>query len=99
MKYKDMVKTVANGNKTQFERGEIIIKEMNRLSTDILDYRYAAERCSGDYGTVLEDRKNHIKKALVVLKSDLDIYIEQLGLTEDITKKATERLDRLVERK
>ena len=98
MKYNEMVKKIADGNKTRFERGEVIIKEMNKLSTDILDYKYAAEHCSDDYGTVVEDRKNHIKNSIIVLKSDLDVYIEQLGLTEVIDKKATERLDRLAKK-
>lgn len=95
MRYENMVKVIADSDRTQFERGDILIKEMNRLSSDILDYRYAAEHYSGD-GTVLEDKRNQIKNSLVVIKSDLDVYMEQLGITEVVADKAAKRLDKIV---
>jgi hypothetical protein len=97
MKYENMVKIIADSNRTQFERGDILIKEMNRLSTDILDYRYAAEHYNGE-GTVIEDKRNQIKNSLVLIKSDLDIYIEQMGMTETVNNKSSKRLSKIVDK-
>lgn len=97
MKYMDMVKTIANGERTAFERGDIIIRELCRLTEDILNYRYAGEHYDGN-GNALEDMRNRIKKDLALVKTDLDIYMEQLGITEDVEDKATKRLEKLVKR-
>ena len=97
MKYENMIKVMADGDKSQFERGDILIKEMNRLSSDILDYRYAAEHYKGN-GTVLEDKKNHIKNSLVLVITDLDVYMEQMEITETVHDKANKRLNKLVEK-
>lgn len=96
-KYKDLVSKIADGSKTQFERGDILIREFCRLAEDILDYRYAAEHYNGT-GTLLDDKRNQIKNSLVLVKSDLDIYMEQMGITEVVNDKATKRLTRIVDR-
>lgn len=101
MKYMDMVKTIANGERTAFERGDIIIRELCRLTEDILDYRYAGEHYDGN-GTVLDDKRNQIKKSLVLVKSDLDVYMEQLGITDEVKDKSNKRLEKItnkIERK
>lgn len=97
MGYKENVVKIANSKKTSFERGDTIIKEMSRLTSDILDFRYAAEHYDGN-GTVLSDKKNSIKNSLIILMSDLDVYIEQLGLTEEIKKQENKRLDRIADK-
>ena len=97
MKYEEMVKIVANGQRTAFERGDVIIREMCGLIDSILDYRYAGEHYNGD-GTALEDKKNLIKKNLVLVTTDLDIYMEQLGITEEVKNKATKRLEKIAKR-
>ena len=94
MKYMDMIKKIANGERTAFERGDIIIRELCRLTEDILDYRYAGEHYNGD-GTVLDDKRNQIKKSLVIVKSDLDVYMEQLGITDEVRDKSNKRLEKI----
>ena len=95
MKYENMVNVVANSNRTQFERGDILIKEMCKLSSDLLDYRYASEHYKGD-GNVIDDRINAIKNSLALVVADIDIYMEQMEITEEIKNKTYKRLSRLV---
>lgn len=95
MKYENMVKIMANSNRTQFERADVLIKEMSKLTMDLLDYRYTAEHYKGE-GTVVDDRKNQIKNSLVLVMTDIDIYIEQMGMTEEVKDKANKRLGKLV---
>lgn len=95
MKYENMVKLMANSNRTQFERADILIKEMSKLTIDLLDYRYTAEHYKGE-GTAINDRKNQIKNSLVLVMTDIDIYMEQMGMTEEVKDKANKRLGKLV---
>lgn len=95
MKYENMVKIMAKSNRTQFERADILIKEMSKLTIDLLDYRYAAEHYKGE-GTAINDRKNQIKNSLVLVMTDIDIYMEQMGMTEEVKDKANKRLGKLV---
>lgn len=97
MEYKNMVNVVANSNRTQFERADVLIKEMSKLTMDLLDYRYTAEHYKGE-GTVVDDRKNQIKNSLVLVMTDIDIYMEQMGMTEEVKGKAAKRLDKLVKK-
>ena len=90
-KYDELIKKVADG-RTERERGELLIKEMAQLIEGILNYNYAIEHYDGT-GTVIDDRRNQVKKAIVLVKSDLDVYTKQLGLTETETKKVTDRLE------
>ena len=92
-----MVKTIADGDRTVFERGDIVIRELCKLTENILDYRYAGEHYDGD-GTVLEDKKNKIKKTLVLVKSDLDVYMEQLGITDEVRDNTAKRLDKITKK-
>ena len=95
MKYENMVKLMADSNRTQFERADILIKEMSKLTMDLLDYRYTAEHYKGE-GTAVNDRKNQIKNSLVLVMTDIDIYMEQMGMTEEVKDKANKRLGKLV---
>lgn len=95
MEYREMVEKIANGHKTTVERGEMIIKESSRLITDIVNYRYMLEHYNGG-GTTVEDTRNLLKKSLAQVKTDLDIYIEQLGATEEVERKANKRLEKIM---
>lgn len=95
MKYENMVKLMADSNRSQFERADILIKEMSKLTMDLLDYRYTAEHYKGE-GTAVNDRKNQIKNSLVLVMTDIDIYMEQMGMTEEVKDKANKRLGKLV---
>lgn len=97
MKYKNMIKAVANSNRTQFERADILIREMCKLISDLLDYRYTSEHYKGD-GNVVDDRINTIKNSLSLVVTDIDIYMEQMNMTEEVKGKAAKRLDKLVKK-
>lgn len=96
MNYKEMVKIIAkDGN--EVAKGNIIAREMCHLIDSILDYNYAVDNYIGD-GTVIEDKRNQIKNKIALVVTDLDIYMEQLGLTEGVEKKTIKRLEKLTKR-
>ncbi len=95
MKYKNMIKAVADSDRTQFERADILIREMCKLTSDLLDYRYASEHYKGD-GNVVDDRINTIKNSLSLVVTDIDIYMEQMNITKEVKDKAAKRMDKLV---
>lgn len=97
MNYWDMVRKLAKSNKTETERGEILIKDMLRLVTDIIDYKHTKEYYKGD-GTTIQDKKNSLRKSIILVMSDLDIYTEQMGFTESVKKKSSERLSKIIEK-
>lgn len=97
MGYKENVTKIANSKKTSFERGDTIIKEMSRLTSDILDFRYAAEHYEGN-GNVLEDTKNNVINSLAILISDLDVYTEQLGIEDKIKYKIYKRIEKIAKK-
>lgn len=97
MKYNDGVKTIANSNRSITERGNVTIKEICQLIEQIVDYNYATEHYKGD-GTVIEDKKNSVKNSLTLVMSDLDIYTEQLGLTDKVRDKMEARINKIVNR-
>lgn len=94
-KYKDMVRVIADSDRTQFERADILIREMCKLTSDLLDYRYASEHYKGD-GNVIDDRINAIKNSLALIVADVDIYMEQMNITKEVRDKAAKRMDKLV---
>lgn len=97
MNYEEALEICANSDKTVESRGELIIRDMCRMINDILDYKYALENYHGT-GTVLEDKRNVIKKSLVLLESDLDIYKKMLGINEDIFTAKTKRVTKIAEK-
>lgn len=100
MKYKTMIQIIVqNNDKTEFERGDNLIKDMNRLSTDILNYRYTVEHYKGNSGTVLKDEVNKIKNSMAILWSDFMIYAEILDITDKIEEKAHNRIDKIARRR
>lgn len=96
-KYEELVKVVANSNRSEKERGEILVREIAQLIDKILNYNYTVEHYDGD-GTAISDRRNEVKNAIALVKSDLDVYTEQLGLTEVVDKKVADRLEAISKR-
>lgn len=98
MKYEDNIKTIATSDRDVFERGDILIKEINMLETSILDYRYAADHYDLTKGTVMQDEINKIKNNLVIVMGDLDVYAEQLGVGEEVNVKKGKRIDKIAKK-
>lgn len=99
MKYEEALRIISTSNRTENERADILIKEMCRLTTDLLDYRYAVENYKTDgSSTVLQDSVARIKNTMAILVSDMDIYMDQMGIAEDVNRKATDRVNRMAER-
>lgn len=95
MKYNDAIEVIVNNN--TMDRMEVIIKDMCRLTTDILDYDYTLKNYNGN-GTVIEDQRNKIKNSLAILESDLDIYKKMLGINEDVFATKAKRVTRIAEK-
>lgn len=96
MKYEEMIKVLANNGMSELEREDILIREMAKLVEDLLHYRYVMTHETK--GTVVEDSKNLIKKSATLVETDLSVLIEQMGLTDDVRKRARKRLDKLVDK-
>ena len=82
MEYKRAIEIVANSDRSEFERGEILIRGMCRLTEDILNYRYIVEHTSS--GTVKEDKVRTIKNSMSIMLGDLDVYMKMLGIKKMI---------------
>lgn len=98
MGYNEDIKILAKTEKTAFERGDMIIKYMGRLSADILDYRYAYEHYRGSSSEIFKDKINSIKNSVAVLESELDIYKEMLGIVETVNNKKSNRITKILSR-
>ena len=99
MKYKTMIQIIIqNNDKTELERGDILIKDMSRLIVDLVNYRYAVENYKGDQEGVLQDHLAKVKNSVALLMGDLDIYNEQVGITAKVEDKKTDRMNRIVKR-
>lgn len=92
------IETIANAGRTEFEYGEILVKDMSRLIIDILDYRYACEHYQGNISVMKQDKRGTIKNSLAILMSDLDVYMYMLGITESVKEKEAARLEKIAKR-
>lgn len=99
MDYGEMVGKMAKSGKTEFERGEALIRQFCKLTDEMLNYKYMVEHYNGgERSSVIEDEKNILANKLAAVKSDLDIYVMQLGITSEVIDKETKRLERMVKR-
>ena len=99
MKYKTIIQIIVqNNDKTELERGDILIKDMSLVIVDLVNYRYAAENYKGDQERVLQDNLSKVKNSVALLMGDLDIYNEQVGITAKVEDKKTDRMNRIVKR-
>lgn len=96
--YEDAVKTMIVNGKDELDRGDMIIKEMSRLTQDLLDYRYTVNHYEGNQKGVYSDKIGTIKNTLAVLLGDIDMYMEYVGITDKVDKKKEERIIRLAEK-
>ena len=96
----DKIKTIAINGKNEVEMGDAMIKDMCRLTNDLLDYRYVVEHyeANSESSTMLRDRVNVVKKSMVVLMSDMEIYAEQMDITDEVEKLINKRINKIVKR-
>lgn len=97
--YEEAIKIIAE-SKNKFERGEMVIREMCRLITDILDYRYVVEHYKGtsETSTTLIDGVNKIKKDLAILLGDIDVYTTQFNISDSVKIKAENRIRKIADK-
>lgn len=96
MKYDEMIKVVANTDKTTLDRSDMVIKDIGKVLGDIVEYRYAAEHYKGDSKDVLYDKAMSIKNSVALLETDLDIFEESLGIRNQVEEKKEGRLIKIV---
>lgn len=95
MKYEDGIKTIAGGDITIAERSSRVVKMMAEFTAEIVDYNYAAEHYKGS-GSVMEDCLNKLKNKMALVMSEMDIYAEQLGVTDKVVEKKKARINRIL---
>lgn len=99
MKYEDALRTISTSAKTETERADILIKEMCRLTNDLLDYRYAVENCKAvGKSTMVADYVGKIKNSMALVVSDMDILMDQFDITDKVRQKAVDRVNRIADR-
>lgn len=99
MKYEDALRTISTSGKTETERADILIKEMCRLTSDLLDYRYVVENCKTDgNSTAIADYVGKIKNSMALVVSDMDILMDQFDITDKVRQKAVDRVNRIADR-
>lgn len=99
MKYKTIIQIIVqNNDKTELERGDILIKDMSRLIVDLINYRYAVENYKGNQEGVLQDNLSKVKNSVALLMGDLDIYNEQVGITTKVEGRKTDRMNRIAKK-
>ena len=95
----DKLRTIAASDKSEIERADMLIKEMCKVTNDLLDYRYTVEHYTGNpTSTVLRDRVNAIKNSMTVLISDMEIYAEQMDFREDMERQMEKRINKIADR-
>ena len=84
---------------SEVERGDILIKDMCRVTTDLLNYRYTINHYVGDNtSTVVTDIVCQIKNSLALLLSDMEIYMDQMDIVDKVRDKADKRLWKMADR-
>lgn len=95
----DIIKVFRHDGISEIERGDILIKNMCRVTTDLLNYRYTVNHYVGDNtSTVVTDIVCRIKNSLALLLSDMEIYMDQLDITDKVRQKKVERINKLAEK-
>lgn len=99
MNYENMLRTISTSGRTEIERADNLIKEMCRLTSDLLDYRYVVENCKTDgNSTAIADSVMKIKNSMALVVSDMDILMDQFGITDKVRQKAVDRVNRIADR-
>lgn len=99
MNYENMLRTISTSGRTEIERADNLIKEMCRLTSDLLDYRYVVENCKTDgNSTAIADSVMKIKNSMALVVSDMDILMDQFGITDKVRQKAVDRVNRIADK-
>ena len=97
--YEAAIKTLAhNGDKSEFDRADMVIKEMSRVISNLLDYRHTATYYNGDQDSVITDKMNTVANSLSVMLGDIDMYMEAVGITDKVMKKKENRINKLADK-
>ena len=99
MKYEEAIKIMTSGDRDELDRGDILIREMCRLTNDLLDYRYTVQNYKGDQNGIYSDKVGSIKNTLAILLGDVDMYMEYMDITDKVNKKKESRVIKLAEKK
>ena len=99
MEYRKAIRVLSSGDRNELERGDILIKEMSRLTTDILNYRYISEHYKGVQEKVMIDNVNKIKNSLAILLGDMEVYMDCLNISNDVTDKKRNRITKIADKK
>lgn len=94
----DSIKIIIESGKTEMDRGDMMIKSMCKVTEELLNYRYAYDNYVGNRDIVLKEKVNTIKNSLGVLMSEIMIYTETLGITEDVKEKADKRIVKIADK-
>lgn len=97
--YETAVKALAhNGDKNEFDRADMVIKEMSRVISNLLDYKHTVDYYKGNQDGVIEDKKNTVINSLSVLLGDVDMYMESVGIADKVMKKKENRIHKLADK-
>ena len=97
--YETAVKALAhNGDKNEFDRADMVIKEMSRVISNLLDYRHTVSYYEGNQEGVIKDKMNTVVNSLSVLLGDIDMYMESVEITDKVKKKKESRIYKLADK-
>lgn len=95
----DSIKVLRNDGVSEIERGDSIIKDMCRLTTDLLNYKYTVDHYTGNNtSTIISDSVCQIKNSMALLVSDMEIYMDQMDIADKVRDKANKRLWKMADR-
>ena len=83
-------------NKPHTDLSNSLTRSMCRTANELLDYDYVLRHYKGDTkSTVIQDHLNRVINNLGILLSDLDIYMETLGINAAVQIKVDKRKNRI----
>lgn len=94
----NMIDVIIENDGDPIRKGDVIIKQMGQLTSDIMNYKFAYDNYEGNRDIILEEKTNIIRNTLAVLLSDIDIYTKMLGITESLERKKRKRLSKIVKK-
>lgn len=97
--YEKMLRVLSTSGKSEMERADNLIKGMCRLINDLLEYRYCLDHYKLDgKSTVVIDSIAKIKNSTALVVSEMDIYMDQMDITNKVKQKASDRIKRLADK-
>ena len=96
-KYDELVVKMAKTDRTIEQRSQILVKELAQMICKIMEYNYICSTYKGN-GTGKVDKLNEIKAVATLVKSDFDVYLEALGIADDVETKSIKRFEKLVDK-